>query len=304
MKKCVVIYNPYSGKKNKEKFLKQFLEILKEKEYDATLYYSKYKGHIIELVKNLEDDINLVISLGGDGTFNEAMRGNFRRKKRLVLAHIPVGTTNDVGKMFGYGKNIIKNLYMLLDGEVKNIDICTINKEPFVYVAGFGKFMNIPYETSRNSKKKLGYLAYAINIFKDFFKFIRLHDITYEIDGEEYNGLYSFMIASNATRIAGFSHVFYDVKLNDSKFEVLLCNIKKRKHIIKSLYYLRKTDITHVPGFYFHKTDKIKIKVNDGRKLIWCVDGEKFDNITDEIEIAIDKNVQIMIPKVNLDELF
>ncbi len=304
MKKCAVIYNPYSGKKSKEKFLDKFLKILTDKGYDPVLYHSKYKGHIIELVRDLSDDTLLVISLGGDGTFNEAMRGNFRRKKRLVLSHIPVGTTNDVGKMFGYGKDIFKNLEMLLDGEVRKIDVCTINKEPFVYVAGFGKFMNIPYETSRNSKKKLGYLAYAINIFKDFFRFIRMHDITYVVDKEEYNGLYSFMIASNATRIAGFSNVFHDVKLDDTKFEILFCNIRQRKHIIKTLYYLRKTDITHVPGFYFHKTDKLKIKVNDGKKLEWCVDGEKFDTLTSEVEIAIDKNVYIMIPKANIDELF
>lgn len=303
MKSCTVIYNPYSGKKNKEKFLDKFMQKLKENGYRATLLYSKYKGHIMEIVRDLKST-DLVITLGGDGTFNEAMRGNFKRNERLVLAHIPVGTTNDVGKMFGYGKNILKNLDMLLEGEIRNVDICTINKEPFVYVAGFGKFMNIPYETSRNSKKTLGYLAYAINIVKDFFKFIRLHDITYVIDGEEYNGLYSFMLASNATRIAGFNNVFQGVKLNDSKFEVLFCNIKKRKHIIKTLYYLRKTDITHVPGFYFHKTDKIKIKVNDGRKLIWCVDGEKMEEGLTEIEIAIDKNVKIMIPKVNIDELF
>ena len=164
MKKCVVIYNPNSGKKNKSNFIDKFKQILNANNYNVDFICSKYQGNIVEIVSSLEDNIDLVISLGGDGTFNESMRGNFKRNKRLVLAHIPVGTTNDVGKMFGYGKNIINNLNLLMSGKVVNIDICTIDNEPFVYVAGFGKFMNIPYETSRSSKKKIGYLAYLVNV--------------------------------------------------------------------------------------------------------------------------------------------
>ena len=304
MKKCVVIYNPESGRPVDKKNLKELPDIMKVNEYETIMCPTKAAKDATRIVSELEDDVDLVISLGGDGTFNESMRGNFKRKKRLVLAHIPLGTTNDVGKMFGYGKNVINNLKLLMDGVVENIDICTINNEAFVYVAGFGKFMNIPYETSRNSKKKLGYLAYIVNGFKDFLRFTRLHDITYVIDGEEYEGLYSFMFVSNATRVAGVNNVFKDVKLDDGKFEVLLCNIKKRKDILKTLYYLRKNDISHVPGFYFHKTDNLKIRVNDERKLAWCIDGEKLEIDSEEVEIKIDKNVKIMIPKTNIDKLF
>lgn len=304
MKKCAVIYNPHSGKKGKKDFFEEFFKILTDNNYEAEVHFSKYRGHIIDIVSSLSDDISLVISLGGDGTFNESMRGNFRRKKRLVLAHIPIGTTNDVGKMFGYGKNVISNLKLLMNGVVKNVDICTINDEPFVYVAGFGKFMNIPYETSRKSKKKLGYLAYLLNGARDFVKFTRLHDITYIVDGEEYNGLYSFMFVANATRIAGVNNVFYDVKLNDNKFEVLLCNLRWKKDVIRTLYYLRKTDITRVPGFYFHKASSIKIKVNDEKKIPWCIDGEKLEIDSSEVEIKIDKNVKLMIPNNNIDKLF
>lgn len=303
MKKCVVIYNKHSGKKNKKDFIEDFVNILKENKYETEVKYSKYKGHIIEIVEQLDDDIDLVISLGGDGTFNEAMRGNFKRNKRLVIGHIPIGTTNDVGKMFGYKKDPIKNLKMLMNGTTRKMDICTINGEPFIYVAGFGKFMNIPYETSRKTKKKLGYLAYVINATKNFFKVTKLHDITYEIDGEKYNGLYSFLVITNATRIAGMK-IFENIKLDDNQFEILFCNIKKRKDIIKSLMYLSRTDISHVPGFYYHTSNNLKIRVNDETKLPWCIDGEKYDRVENEFEIMIDRKTKIMLPKDNLDELF
>ena len=301
MKKCVVLYNKFSGKKKKE-FIDDFLKILGNYDYQVEIVNSTYRGHVIDIVESLGDDIDLVISIGGDGTFNESMRGNFKRKKKLVLAHIPVGTTNDVGKMLGYVKDPIKNLELLMNGTVKNMDICTINDVPFIYVAGFGKFMNIPYETKREAKKRFGYLAYISKGVKDFFKFTQMHDITYEINGEKYSGLYSFLAITNATRVAGVK-VFDNIKLDDGKFEVLFCNIKKRKDIIKSLIRLRKTDITHVPGFYFHRSDNMKIIVNDEKELHWCLDGEKFDIDSNELNIKIEP-AKVMLPKTNLDELF
>ena len=303
MKKCLVIYNPNSGKKIKKDFLGQFIEILNKKEYVPEVMFSKYKGHITKIVEELEP-IDLVISIGGDGTFNEAMTGNLKRKERLLLAHIPVGTTNDIGAMFGYGRDIIENLKMLLDGEEREIDICTVNGRPFVYVAGFGKFMNVPYETSRDLKKHYGHAAYIMEGVKEFHRSTKLYDITYEVDGEEYSGLYSFGVIANATRIAGIKGFMKDVKLDDNKFEVLLCNITKKQDIVRSLYYLTTNDITKVPGFYFHKVSSMKIKFHDNQKRNWCIDGEKLEDESDTYEIKIKRNIRLLIPKKNVGELF
>ena len=302
MKKCVILYNKFSGKKNKKDFIDDFLKILNKYGYQGEVFNSSYRGHIVDIVESLGNDIDLVISIGGDGTFNESMRGNFKREKRLVLAHIPVGTTNDVGKMLGYVKDPIKNLELLMNGVTKYMDICTINGVPFIYVAGSGKFMNIPYETKRKAKKRFGYLAYLNKGIKDFFKRTKMYDITYEINGEKYSGFYSFLAITNATRIAGVK-VFDNIKLDDKKFEVLFCNIKKRKDIIKSLIKFRKTDITHVPGFYFHRSDSMKIIVNEEKELPWCLDGEKFDLNSNELTIKIEQT-KVMLPESNVDELF
>lgn len=40
------------------------------------------------------------------------------------------------------------------------MDIGTINDNPFVYVAGMGKLMNIPNETKKEYKQKIDYMAY------------------------------------------------------------------------------------------------------------------------------------------------
>ncbi len=303
MKKCLVIYNPNSGKYNKEDILPKIKKVIEEYNYSVEIKETDYKGHATEIISN-SPFIDLVISIGGDGTFNEVMTGNFTRKERLVLCHIPSGTTNDIGAMWGYGKNIISNIRSALNGEIKRIDICTINNRPFVYSAGFGKFMNIPYETPRELKKRLGHLAYITEGIKDFFRKIKLYDISYKINDEEYRGLVSFALITNANRVAGINNFYKDIKLNDNRFEILMCNITKLKDVVKTLYFFAKYDASRIPGFYFYKTDYFKIKFNNTLKKPLCIDGESLDDMSGEYEIKIDHDIHVLMPKKHINELF
>lgn len=302
MKNCAVIYNPNSGKGISERQLGKLKNILELYNYNPSIYKTEYKGHAKEIVESL-NNIDLVISIGGDGTFNEAMTGNFKRKKKLLLSHIPVGTANDIGAMYGYGKNLIRNLKLLLNGVEKNIDICTINDNPFTYSAGTGKFVNISYDTPRELKKKYGYFAYLIEALKDFNGPTKLYDITYKVDDKTINGKFSFILISNANRIAGIQNFYKNIKLDDNRFEILMCDATAKKDIAKGLYRLKTSDITKAPGFYFYKTDKFTVTFND-KVPGWSLDGEKFVGDTNTFEIKIVRNVRILLPSKNIRKLF
>lgn len=303
MKTCIVIYNPNSGHSIKKKNIRSYKAIIESYGYSATFIGTEYKGHAKEIVSHV-GYVDLVVSMGGDGTFNEIMHGNLSRKKRLVLAHIPVGTTNDVGTMFGYGKDIVANIKLCLSGEVRGVDIPLINGRPFVYVAGFGKFMNIPYDTPRKLKKKYGYYAYLVNAIKDFFSYTKNYYVEYKVNGESVRGLYSFLLVSSATQIAGLKNFYKDVKLDDDTFEVLLCTYTRKIDILRAMAMLIATDAEHVDGFESYRTNHLKIRFEKYPKNAWCVDGEKLEIRTKEYEIKNEKNVQILIPKTNIDKLF
>ena len=304
MKKCLLIYNPHSGHKQIKKYLPEIEKMLIKRDYEVEIAATKYRGHAVEIVAKTQK-VDLVMSFGGDGTFNEVMTGNLRRREKLLLTHIPVGTTNDIGAMLGYTKNILDNVKNSLNGVVKDFDIGLINNHPFIYVAGFGKYTNIPYETPRTLKKKIGHLAYLKEGITDFFYKTKLHDITYEIDGEKYRGLFSLILISNANHIAGVKNVYKNVKLDDNQLEVLFCTIRKRKDIIKSLYFLTLYGPSQVPGIYFYRTNNIKIKINNGDYKPWCIDGERLEiNSQDKYNIEIANNIKVLIPKKNISKLF
>lgn len=304
MKKCVLIYNPNSGLITRENMMSKLKNIINSYDYECELIITEYKGHATEIVKSLPDTTSLVISIGGDGTFNETMTGNFERENKLLLAHLPAGTTNDIATMFGYGKSLINNLKLTLEGKVMNIDICTINGKPFIYSAGFGKFMNIPYETPRDLKKRIGYLAYLTEGAKSLNEKTELYDITYEIDGITSRGLYSFLIVTSANRIAGINNFYKDVKLDDNRFEVIMCNVTNKLDIVKDLYLLTKYDASKVVGFNFHKTNNLKITFNTPLKKSWCIDGEELNSTSNTYDIKIKNNVKILMPVKNINKLF
>ena len=124
------------------------------------------------------------------------------------------------------------------------------------------------------------------------------------MDGITSRGLYSFFIITSANRIAGINNFYKDVKLDDNKFEVLMCSITEPKDIVKCLYYLTVYDVTRVPGISFYKTDKLKIKFNNQLDKAWCIDGEELESIPDEYTITIENNVKIMMPVKNVSKLF
>lgn len=303
MKKCLIVYNPNSGKKTRNDFYDDMKKILLEHEYSSSIVMTKYKGHAMEIVEQTPH-VDLLISIGGDGTFNEIITGNLRRKERLLVSHIPLGTANDIGAMYGFGKNVLENLKIVLSGTVKSVDICIINGHPFVYVAGLGKFVNISYDTPRELKKKFGYLAYLIEGLKEFSGKTKLYDIEYEVNGEVYSGKYSFMLISNANRIAGIDNFYKSVKLDDNTFEVLLCDLTTKADIVKSLYHLTTKDITKVPGFKFYKTSSFKVKFSEVPKKCWCIDGEKLDSLEKEYRIEIENGVSLLLPTKNIEKLF
>ncbi len=286
------------------KHLDEFKTILNENKYEVEIIQTEYSKHATEIIKNLDNDIDLVISAGGDGTFNEAVSGNFMRRKRLILAHIPIGTTNDVGVMFGYGKDPVKNLKLLLDGTVKNIDIGVINGQPFVYVAGFGAYIDVPYKTPRELKKRIGYLAYLLYGSKELIKKIPMYNMKYKVDGVEHSGTYSFMLISNANRVAGFNNLYKDVKLNDNMVEVLICNLPHKIDFLRAIYKLKTNHINEAPGVYYYRTSKLEIEFEKDIVNNWCIDGEEFDNKTNKYTITVDKDMKIMIPNKNIEKLF
>jgi len=304
LKKCVIIYNKKSGKLKPKQMIGTFYDVVEKYGYELSVITTKRQGDATEKVKELSDDIDLVIAAGGDGTFDEVINGNIQRKKRLLLAQLPLGTTNDIGGMFGLTQNYKRDLEIILKGVKKNIDIIMINGRPFVYVAAFGNYINISFDTPKKWKEVFGRLAYILFGFLGLKEKIRMYKIKYTVDGKVREGEFSFIFITNSSRVGGVNVNNPDMKLDDNKFEVLLCNLKTKPEILKALVYAKNNGVKNVPGCEYYSTSELDLEFDHIPKHSWGLDGEEFKTKSNKYSFRIDKSTEILIPNKNVKRLF
>lgn len=300
-KTCLMIYNPRSGKGKVKEKIDIYKKILEDNNFEVDIVATKGVGYATEAVVTA-DYHDIVFSVGGDGTLNEVVRGNFMRAKKMTICPLPSGTCNDVATMLGYGSDPYKNMELVLNGEVHSMDIGTLNDTPFVYVVGMGKFMNIPYETKSSDKRRAGYLAYVKDGVKEALDKLKRYKTEVEIDGNKMDGYYSLIMISNSDHVAGVSRFHKNVCLDDGELEVLLCKAQTKTKFIKNFLQLflgRNTD-----EIISLKARDIKIKLIDKPSKKWCIDGEKYEYNGDTFHIKANKKMNILAPKASVDRLF
>ncbi len=298
MKTCDIICNRHGGKGITDQMLTRIKNILKDYNYKINMNFTKGPKDATNIIKNIVAT-DLVISIGGDGTFGEVITGNVERENPLLLAHLPNGTTNDIGNIYGINKTMIQNLKNILDGKVMEIDVPTINDKPFIYVCGFGKFLDIPYLTPQKLKKRLGHMAYFICGAKDFFNKLKSYNVKCNIDGKTHKGKYTIFIISNSTSVAGFKNFYKRVDLNDGKVEVAMIYAKTRNELLPTLVQLALGGAESVKNSIKYKAEKIEIEFMDGNDKKWDVDGEKLDLDTNKYTIEVKHKINLLVPKNN-----
>lgn len=296
--------NPESGKVKSLNSKKEFYDILRKHGYDVEIRYTKGPKDATRIVEELDDNTDLVISAGGDGTLNEVVTGDLNRAKKLTLANLPMGTTNDVANMYGYTKNYQKNLELLLNGVRKKVDVCYVDNTPFVYVACLGDYIDMAYNTPRDLKKKYGKTAYVLYGLRQLRNKIHRYQVKYKVDGKEHKGEYSFFFITNSSRVAGVDDIYYDVKMDDNMFEVALANPKTKPDILRMLVQVTMKDVKDVPGITYYQTNDFEIEFLDRPKTSWCIDGEEYQSPNNTFHFSVNQKVKMLIPKTNANKLF
>ena len=292
-KRVLIIYNPNSGKKDKNYLCAKYKELLMKYGYNVSIVQTKYPNHATTVIKNAPH-YDIVFSLGGDGTLNEVIAGNMEREDKLNICPLPLGTCNDVATMLGYGKDPIENLEKAISGELHDLDIGTINNTPFIYVVGMGKFMNIPYEADSIEKKKMGYFSYLKMGVKELINKIKKYKAKIKIDGKELDGNYSMIMVSNSNHIAGVDNFHKDVKLDDGQFEILLC--KSSDIVDMSINFIRYFMGLETENIISLKGHDIDIEMDEISEKNWCIDGEELKENSKRIRILPKTKMKILVP--------
>ena len=223
-KKMLFIFNPHSGKGQLKNSLFEITDIFTKGGYDVTVRPTQGRNDAFEMISSYAPEFDTIVISGGDGTLNEAVRGMLchSEENRRPIGYIPSGTTNDFASSRGIPKDPIKAAEHIITGTPKSEDIGTLNGNPFTYVAAFGAFTDVSYDTPQEIKNFLGQAAYVVEGIK---RIPALEPICLSLKYGDTVIDDSFTVGCilNSTSMAGISFDGkYDVQFDDGLFELLL----------------------------------------------------------------------------------
>ena len=271
-KKVLMIVNPRAGKMTFKNSFYTVVKRLSDADLDVTVHFTTARGDATNEIVQKADETDLVIACGGDGTYNECVSGILKSGKNLPIGYIPCGSTNDFAATLDMIGTPAQLTERIICGKSILLDVGRFNNRYFTYVASFGAFTAISYDTPQNLKNALGHFAYMLNVAKQLVNMptIPMHVIADKVDLE---GEFVYGGVTNTTSIGGFySLPEDDVVLDDGKFEVLLLRaVKPGQEYTETLLNLAMRNFDDPNVVYFH-TDYVVFESTDS--VAFTLDGE------------------------------
>lgn len=273
MKKLYFILNLQSGKATISSKLAVVIDMFTKAGYEVIARPTQERMDACAAAKYAcGQGFDLIVCSGGDGTLNEVIQGVMRSEKKLPIGYIPAGSTNDFARGVGIPRNIIDAVQWIIDGKKYPCDIGSFNDKFFTYIAAFGAFTEVTYETSQQVKNVLGHVAYVLNGISRL-KNIKSYHMKITYDDEIIEDNYIFGMVTNSSSVAGLLSL-NDFLLDDGLYEVTLIktpgNPLDLQRIIHSLLNIDiDIDTAYIKSF---RTSKIRFECDD--ELQWTIDGE------------------------------
>ena len=223
MNQLLFIYNPTSGTGQVKGALAPVLDVFTKAGWLTTSYPTQCKGDAIRVVRELGPRFDRVICAGGDGTLSEAVAGLTGLSDPPPLGYIPFGSTNDCATTLHLPRKPREAALVAAGtGVPVPIDTGRLNGRPFIYVAAFGAFTKVAYDTPQELKNTFGHLAYIFAGIASLPTIAPYH-MRVEFDGQSLEDDFFFGMVSNSQSIGGLKPPKAErVVLDDGLFEVTL----------------------------------------------------------------------------------
>lgn len=301
MKKLLFIYNPNAGTGRLKSKLSDIIDILVKGGYEVTVYPTQRYHDALAKTLSYTEEYDLIVCSGGDGTLDEVVTGMCKREKKVPIGYIPAGTTNDFASSLHISREMLEAADTAANGVPFPCDVGAFNDDYFVYIAAFGMFTDVSYETKQSVKNVLGHLAYILEGAKRLFNVPSYH-IKATYDGNVIEDDFIYGMVTNSRSVGGFRSIIgRNVAFDDGLFEVTL--IKTPKNPVELNEILASLAIKQIDSNHMYQFRTGKIRFESVEEIPWTLDGE-FGGEHDEVSIVNKmQELEIMVKESSLAHL-
>ena len=224
-KQMLFIYNPKAGKAQIRSNLLDIIDVFVKAGYEVTAYPTQSAGDAARAVRERRAGYDMVVCSGGDGTLDEVVAGMMQSTERLPIGYVPAGSTNDFANSLKIPKNMKDAADVVVNGRDFACDVGGFNDTHFIYVAAFGLFTDVSYETKQDLK----------NVLEGVKRLsaIRSYPLRITYDGKVIEDEFLYGMITNSYSVGGFKGITgKNVCLDDGLFEVTLV---KKPSLVRDL---------------------------------------------------------------------
>ena len=217
-KRLLFIINPISGTAHKRNIPAAIGKYLDLNKFEYEIKETQYAGHATELARQAcTDGIDIVVAVGGDGTVNEVARALVH--SRTALGIIPSGSGNGLARHLLLPLNIKKNIEVLNEAQIHDLDYGIINDIPFFCTCGMGFDAFVSMKFAEAGKR--GAITYVQKVLEEG---VRYKPETYEIEADTDTASYkAFLIScANASQYGNNAYIAPQASMSDGLMDVII----------------------------------------------------------------------------------
>ncbi len=296
-KKLLFVYNPKAGKALIKNKLADILDVFAGAGYEITVAPTRRQGDAVEAVAGRRREYDLVVCSGGDGTLDEVVTGMIRSGFRTPIGYIPAGSTNDFGGSLSLPKNMVQAAEVIVEGRDFPCDIGSFSdsdgEDVFVYIAAFGIFTDVSYETAQDMKNVLGHMAYLLEGMKRLSS-IRSYHVKVSWEENEVEDDFVFGMVTNSTSVGGFKNITgKNVQMDDGVFEVTLIKSPRNPVELNNIMVSLLNRDIDTNSIYSFRTAELTLESEE--PLAWTLDGENGGSHTKTTIRNVCKGIDIRV---------
>ena len=273
MKRLLLIMNPTAGKKKANPHLHEILSVFGAADYECLTFMTRKRGDGTMLAARYAGEADLIVCIGGDGTFNEVISGVCSVGAGTPIGYIPAGSPNDFASSLKLSTQVVQAARDIAAGSPHAFDVGRFQDRYFTYVASFGAFTRTSYATPQSVKNMLGHLAYVLGGIRELSS-LRKYRVKTLLDNETVlSGDYLFGAVSNSTSVGGILTLDPSVvDMNDGLFELLYVKYPHNlSQLAETIHALTAQDYSS-PRLEFRSAKQVK--VHAAPDMDWTLDGE------------------------------
>ncbi len=273
MKGLLFIYNAHSGKAQIRNHLADIIDLFVKAGYFVEAYPTQRTKDAKRQILMQGQYFDRIVVAGGDGTLNESISGMLKLNKKVPLGYIPCGSTNDFANSIQVPGDIIRAARLAVNGTPVYLDVGGFNRKKFVYVAAFGAFAGVSYDTPQEMKNLFGHTAYILEGIKQLGNIMDGYHMRVETeDGHSVEDDFIYGMITNSMSVGGFKGITgRDILLDDGLFEVML--LRKPKNPME-LQEIASCMLTQKRCKNIVKFKTSKLKIFSPQRVKWTLDGE------------------------------